>query len=58
MQQAEDALQALGNLLYLIEIDHNDVEHLEAYLIMTRTQMETLNRWFYSDPCPGIERLS
>ena len=51
--EAEDALQALGNLLYLIEIDHQDEEHLEAYLIMTRTRMEILNTWFYDDPCRG-----
>jgi hypothetical protein len=47
VQQAEHALEAVGNLLYLLEIDHHDVEHLEAYLLMTRIQMEILNRWFY-----------
>ena len=51
MGQAEDALGALGNLLYLIEIDHKDELNLEAYLIMARTRMEILNKWFYDDPC-------
>lgn len=56
MGEAEDALGALGNLLYLIEIDHKNEVNLEAYLIMARTRMEILNRWFYDDPCrPGAD---
>jgi hypothetical protein len=58
MRGAEQALEALGNLLYLIEIDHQNEEHLEAYLLMSRTAMETLNKWFYDDPCRGADGSS
>jgi hypothetical protein len=51
VQEAEQALEALGNLLYLIEIDYRNEEHLEAYLLMSRAAMEKLHKWFYDDAC-------
>jgi hypothetical protein len=56
--QAEDALGALANLLYLIEIDHKNEVNLEAYLIMARTRMKILNKWLYDDPCRGDDGSS